>query len=137
MPTILALACAEPAPQGQSVSGSEIGATAESVTYVEATPAVTNTLRASGQSGLLGAPLPEGAALVGSNEGGGSQAPSQRYELNASAEEIGAFFQESLAEAGWEQDGSPSGGSFYFRRGSLILGVLISGKGGTFTLISS
>ena len=56
VPTILALACAEPAPQGQSVSGSEIGATAESVTYVEATPAVTNTLRASGQSGLLGAP---------------------------------------------------------------------------------
>ena len=108
-----------------------------SVTYMEPTSLAANTLRTSGESGLLGAPLPEGAVLVGSNEGGGSQAPSQRYELNASAEEIEAFFQESLAEAGWEQNGSPSSGSFFFTRGSLILGVLISGEGGSFTLISS
>ena len=104
---------------------------------MEPTSTATNTLRASGESGLLGAPLPEGTVLVGSNEGGASLPPSQRYELNASAEEIGAFFQESLAEAGWEQDGPPSGGSFFFRKGSLMLGVLVSDEGGMFTLMGS
>ena len=98
-----------------------------------------STLTISNQKGLLGAPLPLAATLTQATPGdpGSGRDPSERYAVSASAPEIAAFFNEEMPAAGWEKDGRSTNTILFFRKGSLMVGVLVNSDGGTFTLMGS
>jgi hypothetical protein len=104
-------------------------------------PATTEAsdLKPSGRTGLLGVPLPEGAELIEQRPGNPAQGqdPSERYAVSATAVQIAAFFNREMPGAGWAKDGTSTSTALFFRKGDLMIGVLINRDGGTFTLMGS
>ena len=102
---------------------------------VNAAPATRSSLRASGRTGLLGAPLPAGARLTERVPGNPAEYtdPSETYAISASADDITAFFNKEMSKAGWYK--SASGLFLGFEKGSLVLGIYISNN--KFTLMGS
>ena len=98
-----------------------------------------SSLAPSGRTGLLGAPLPEGAELVehdsGDHEAG--QDPSEQYAISASVEDIASFFLEAMLAAGWRKDGNSAIGWLIFCKDDLVLGVHIPEDGNRFRLWGS
>lgn len=103
------------------------------------------TVRSSGQlsasvrRGLLGAPLPVGAVLIERTSGdrASGRDPSERYRVRATASAIAEYFARQMPLAGWSSDGASTETSLFFRKGALMLGVLMNRSGGTFTLMGS
>lgn len=100
-----------------------------------ASPALTP----SDGTGLLGVPLPTGAQLTERTPGDPTlgRDPTERYAVSASAREIAAFFSQAMPAAGWAKDGTSRNNALFFRKGELMIGVLINSSGGTFTLMGS
>jgi hypothetical protein len=98
-----------------------------------------SALEASGETGLLGAPLPAGATLVESREGDPAAGvdAAESYSITASADEIAAYFEQALADAGWTKTPPSNATVLFFERGDAALGVLIDAGGGSFTLQGS
>lgn len=94
-------------------------------------------LSPSGETGLLGVPLPAGAELIERTPGGAGRDPRERYRISASADDIGTFFDREMVRSGWSKDGLSTDAAHFFRKGNLMLGVLINSDGGTFTLMGS
>ena len=102
---------------------------------VNAPPSAQPSLKASGQTGLLGVPLPVGARLTERIRGNPAEYtdPSETYAVSATADEITAFFNEVMPNAGWYK--SATGMFIEFLKGDLVLGVWISEN--KFTLMGS
>ena len=102
---------------------------------VNAPPPAQPSLKASGQTGLLGVPLPAGARLTERIRGNPAEYtdPSETYAISATADEITAFFNEVMPNAGWYK--SATGMFIEFLKGDLVLGVWISEN--KFTLMGS
>ena len=100
---------------------------------------VSVTLAVSHEKGLLGAPLPEGARLLERHPGdpASSRDPSERYSLSASADELAAFFDRAMPMVGWTKQGTSTSTALIFRKGPLMLGVIINSNGGAFSLMGS
>jgi len=138
------VAMVEWAPNGRwgdagSVRPGDYSSFAYSASYKAPPPARTTHLKPSDQTGLFGAPLPEGATLVERKRGdpAAGRDPSERYAISSSAAEIAAFFNEAMPVAGWAKDGISTGDVLVFRKGNIIIGVLINQDGKTFTLMGS
>lgn len=141
------VAMVEWAPNGRwsdavSVQAGDYSTFRYSVSYNPPAPALpsgASHLAGSNRTGLLGAPLPEGAKLIERTAGdpAAGRDPSERYAISASAAEIMAFFNEAMPKAGWAKDGPSSPTSEFFRKGNLMIAVLASREGGTFTLMGS
>lgn len=140
------VAMVEWAPNGQwgeagSVQAGNYSIFRYSVSYNAPAPtsAGSSILTASNQTGLLGTPLPEGAQLTQRTPGdpASGRDPSERYAMSVSAVEIAAFFNQAMPEAGWAKDGTSTNTALFFRKGNLMIGVLINSSGGTFTLMGS
>ena len=97
------------------------------------------TLNASGLKGLLGVFLPEGAGLTmrTSRDAQSMRGPSEDYSIDASAENILAFFDKETRAAGWERLPQDLKYSRLYRKGKLQLSVLADAKGGSFKLTGS
>ena len=97
-------------------------------------PANASSLKASGQTGLLGAPLPEGVRLVEQIPGNraAGRDPRERYAISATADDIAAFFNRAMPGSGWSKDGTSTKTTLFFQKGNLILGVLVNRDGGSF-----
>ena len=102
-------------------------------------PADASSLKASGQTGLLGAPLPEGARLTEQTPGNraAGRDPYESYAISATAVDIAAFFNRAMPGAGWSKDGASTKTTLFFQKGNLVLGVLIDSDGGSFALMGS
>lgn len=100
---------------------------------------VAGGLEASGDRGLMGVSLPEGAELIQATPGDASlgRDPSERYSISASASEIAGYFNRELVQAGWQKDGTSTATALFFEKGPQMVGVLINSNGGTFTLMGS
>lgn len=97
------------------------------------------TLTVSDHTGLLGVPLPSGARLMERTPADPAldRDPSERYAVSASAAEIAAFFTKVMPAAGWQKDGASTATALLFRKDKRMIGVLMNGGGGTFTLMGS
>ena len=128
-------------PDAGSVQAGNYATFRYSVSYKPPAPTSTgsSTLKASTQTGLLGVPLPEGAKLTHRTPGdpASGRDPSERYTVSASAAEIAAFFNQAMPRAGWAKEGASTKTARIFRKGNLMIGVLINSRGGTFTLMGS
>lgn len=140
------VAMVEWAPKGQwgeadSVRTGDYGTFRYAVSYKtpEPTPIASSRLTAADRKGLLGVPLPVGAQLTKQTPGdpASGRDPSERYSVSASAEELAAFFGEAMPTVGWAKDGTSTNTALFFRKGRLMIGVLINSGGGTFTLMGS
>lgn len=141
------IAMVEWAPNGRwgdagSVGAGEYSTFRYSVSYNPPSPALPPTatrLAVSGRTGLLGAPLPEGARLIERTAGDPAEDrdPRERYAISASAAEIMDFFNEAMPKAGWAKDGQSRPTGAFFRKGNLMIGVLTNRDGSTFTLMGS
>ena len=138
------VAMVEWAPTGRwadasSVQPGDYSSFAYSVSYNESVPTLVTSLKASGKSGLLGAPLPEGSTVLKQMPGDSAAGrdPSERYSVSASAADIAAFFNEAMPAAGWLKGGDSTETALFFEKGDLVLGVLMNKDGGTFTLMGS
>jgi hypothetical protein len=140
------VAMVEWAPEGQwgeagSVRTGEYGTFRYAVSYKtpEPTPVASSRLTAADRKGLLGVPLPVGAQLTKQTPGdpASGRDPSERYSVSASAVELVAFFADAMPTAGWAKDGSSTNTTLFFRKGRLMIGVVINSGGGTFTLMGS
>ena len=102
-------------------------------------PADASSLKASGQTGLLGAPLPKGAQLTEQTPGNraAGRDPYEGYAISATAVDIADFFNRVMPEAGWAKDGTSTETTLFFQKGNLMLGVLINRDGGSFSLMGS
>lgn len=102
-------------------------------------PADASNLKPSGNTGQLGVSLPDGAELMEETPGEAAegQGPSQKYAISATAAQIAAFFNREMPRAGWAKDGTSTKTALFFRKGNLMIGVLINRDGGTFTLMGS
>jgi hypothetical protein len=134
------------APNGQwgdagSVEAGDYATFRYSVSYNAPAPPPTAspTLTPSNKTGLLGVPLPTGAQLTERTPADPTldRDPSERYAVSASAAEIAAFFSQAMPAAGWAKDGASRNNALFFRKGELMIGVLINSRGGTFTLMGS
>jgi hypothetical protein len=96
-------------------------------------------LTLSPKRGLLGAPLPNGASLLNRTRGDPATGrdPSERYRVDASAAAIAAFYLAQMPKFGWLKDGTSTETALFFRKGRLMIGVLMNSKGQTFTLMGS
>ncbi len=99
----------------------------------------SSTLTSSNRTGLLGVPLPTGARLTERTPADPTSGrdPSERYAVSASGGEIAAFYSQAMPAAGWAKDGTSMNNALFFRKGKLMIGVLINREGGTFTLLGS
>jgi len=138
------VALVEWAPNGRwedaaSVRAGDYASFRYDVTYNAPAPARTTRLRPSGRTGLLGTPLPEGATLLQRKPGNpaAGRDPTERYAISASAEDIAGFFSREMSAAGWAKDGSSTRYILAFRKGKLMIGVLINREGKTFMLMGS
>lgn len=134
------------APNGQwgdatSVKAGDYGSFSYSVKYNPPSPAIlpaqTAALPLSGESGLLGAPLPGDATLVDKRAADENRDARERYRISASAAEITNFFNTQMPAAGWSKDGASTPRALFFRKGKHNLAVLINGDGKSFTLMGS
>ena len=102
---------------------------------VNAPASTGSSLAASGQTGLLGVPLPAGARLTERTRGNAAEYidPSETYAISATANDITAFFEREMPKAGWYK--SASGMFIEFLKGDLIVGVWVSEN--KFTLMGS
>ena len=105
---------------------------------VNAPPDEPLVLRASGQTGLLGAPLPDGARLLERTRGNPAEYidPTETYSIEATANDIDLFFKHEMVNAGWFI--SHSGGPIIdieFEKDDYILQVYI--RDNRFTLLGS
>lgn len=98
-----------------------------------------DVLSPADQTGLLGAPLPAGARLVERSDGDPANEvdPSEKYEIQATVEQIMAFFDDAMNDAGWQADGPAQPTARFFTKGSLMIGVLSNRDGGGFNLMGS
>lgn len=121
------------------VSSGDYASFRYSVTYKPPPTQSANVLKPSGRTGLLGAPLPEGANLIRSTPGDATSGrdPRERYEIQASADAIVAFFYDQMRKAGWLKDGLSESYMLLFRKGEAGIAVLVDRDGGTFTLMGS
>ena len=104
-------------------------------------------LSPSGETGLLGAPLPVGAVLIERLPGRPARLHDAResYRITASADEIAAFFEREMPKGGWSRDGAsqkmPTDWRtkfiLFFTKRNAMLGVLIDRDGGSFLLMGS
>ena len=94
-------------------------------------------LSASSTRGLLDVPLPQGALLLERTEPAPGRDPSESYAIEASAADIRSFFSREMPSSGWARSRTSSGGSLFFTRGDLMIGVLINQSGGSFMLMGS
>lgn len=99
----------------------------------------TRQLEASKRTGLLGVPLPQGARLIERTPGDplAGRDPSERYAIEADNQTVGDFFSRELSKSGWAKDGASTETALFFQRGKKMIGVIMSRKGGTFTLMGS
>ena len=92
-------------------------------------------------TGLLGAPLPDGATLVERTAGdvANGRDPRERYALKATTAEIVDFYVRAMLVTGWSRHPSTNerSGTLFFRKGRAMIGVLVNSKGNTFTLMGS
>jgi hypothetical protein len=91
------------------------------------------------ERGLLGLPLPEGAKLVERTPGDPGQYvdPRERYQIEASSEEIASFYRHRLPALGWTRLPISSDNYQSFQNGEHTIAVAISEAGGAFTLMGS
>ena len=99
----------------------------------------SRTLARSSSIGLLGAPIPAGAKLIERTQGNPSEGvdPRERYQIEASAEQILGFYRNEMPKAGWKLLFSSTGNALFYRKDNLELGILTNRDGLTFTLIGS
>ena len=104
---------------------------------VNAPPAASSSLMASGQVGLLGVPLPEGAKLTERTPGDPANYvdPKEAYTISATASDIAAFFGRAMPESGWSKDGVSTETGLFFQKGNLMIVVIIGD--GKFSLMGS
>jgi hypothetical protein len=102
-------------------------------------PPSDSSLAASGDAGILGCPLPRGAALSGRSHGsdGAEDHPTETYAIDAPAQEIVGFYEREMERAGWRKSFAASEFLLYFEKGDRTVGVLIERRGGLFTLMGS
>ena len=138
------MAMVEWAPNGRwgdsvSVRAGDYSSFRYSVSYNAPVPARATGLTRSKRAGLLGAPLPDGATLLKRRAGDptAGRDPSERYGIASSATDIAGFFNREMPVAGWSRDGSSTQSALFFRKGKLMIGVLINSNGQTFTLMGS
>lgn len=141
------VASVEWAPNGEwrnadSVEAGQYASFGYSVSYIAPAPPPApdaKRLAVSGRTGLLGAPLPEGARLIDESAADPSAGrdATEQYEIAATSAEIIEFFKEAMPDDGWVQDGPTRKDAVFFsKRGRSI--VVISDKDeGTFTLMGS
>ena len=118
----------------------EIGKTPICLAVNAPPPADDTALRASGRTGLLGVPLPEGARLTERTSGSGGWTgpdPVEKYTISATADELADFFNRVLGEEGWFKDGLSSDYILWFEKGDLLLQVVVDWAGGKFSLSGS
>ncbi len=79
-------------------------------------PAKTSSVKVSERTGLLGAPLPEGAQLTGKTPGNlaAGRDPSESYSISATAVDIAVFFNRAMPESGWSKDGASTETALFF-----------------------
>lgn len=96
------------------------------------------TIGVSTERGLLGAPLPAGAILISQSAGDPAalRDPSERYEINASRDQVRSFYLREMPKDGWLKDG-PTDGSLFFRKGEQLLGVIMNPDSREFLLVGS
>jgi len=131
--------------KARSVNSGDYSSFDYNVTYLEPRPEKRPTLSFSGQLGLLGTPLPNGAVLRKSTPGDriANRDPTELYSCSASVDELEAFFNEAMSKAGWSRDGHPTllGRCFtlYYRKGALMIGVSmnVNPETGGFMLMGS
>ena len=104
---------------------------------VNAPPAVRSSLMASGQVGLLGVLLPEGAKLTERTPGDSANYvdPHEAYSITATASDIAAFFGRAMPESGWWKLGMSTETALFFQKGNLMIVVIIGN--GKFSLMGS
>jgi hypothetical protein len=68
---------------------------------------------------------------------GSGRDPTERYSISATPAEIASFFNRQMPDAGWIKDGMSTDDALFFKKGALMIGVLINSEGGTFTLMGS
>ena len=97
---------------------------------VNAPPAGSSSLEASGRAGLLGVPLPEGAQLTERTPGDPENYvdPREAYAISATASDIAAFFGRAMPESGWFKHGVSTEKVLFFQKGNLMP-VIIIGDG--------
>jgi hypothetical protein len=113
----------------------EIGDTA--MCKVVNMPTEASALERSGKTGLYGVALPKGAKLIDKRAGTAKDDPSEKYEIDASAAAINSFFSAELPKQGWAKEGTSEETALFFRKGEILLGVLMDSDGGSFTVTGS
>lgn len=104
-----------------------------------ASHASASTLALSKDPGLLECPLPEGATLLDSAPADLQtySDPYEQYSIDASVEELSAFFQQELESAGWKQEGIFRERYLIYRKRDWMLGIYLDEQGGGFKLVGS
>ncbi|WP_420449268.1 hypothetical protein [Candidatus Palauibacter sp.] len=94
-------------------------------------------LKPSGQAGLLGVPLPEGARLIERTPGDTANHidPREAYKTSAGSPEISAFFAAQMPAAGWLRLGESTATALLFQKGDLMIGIFVGD--GRFSLVGS
>ena len=103
----------------------------------EPAPSSAPSLVAATTRGLMGVPVPEAAALAERTPASEGRDPTERYDITASLGAIAQFYNTEMPKSGWSKDGTSIETALFFRKGSEMIGVLINGVGGTFTLMGS
>lgn len=81
--------------------------------------------------------MPKGATLTDQQVGGDRVDPSERYSIGASSNEIRAFFDEAMPNAGWKKGGNSTEGMLFYRKKPHLITVIIDRDGGAFRLMGS
>lgn len=89
---------------------------------------------ASFETGLFGVSLPVGSSLVDKSALTENADASESYRVPMATEEIRAFFERELASLGWSPAPSETESTLTYRKGNLVLSVVLDSKGQRFTL---
>lgn len=79
-------------------------------------------------------PLPEGANLIERIAGDPANGvdPRERYEIQATSEQITSFYGVEMKKAGWQMDPAARPNSRFYEKGNSVLGVMTNNDGGSF-----
>lgn len=100
---------------------------------VTSAPAPAIRLKASGKTGLLGVPLPGGAVLDHSVPGDSEIGAVEYYAIDATPEQLNAFFTEAMPKAGWTQHENKRL-LLSYKKGKHFLLIFLRDTGGYFSL---
>jgi hypothetical protein len=129
--------CGKQAPPPPKETNTEISSQVHEPTPVPTEATVE--LKASGSTGLLGVPLPEGAILKSSFPGdrAAMQDPREVYEIEATDDQLRSFFKREMTLNGWVLGPNSSDYLLIFEKNQKMLGVTIDKQKDIFMLMGS